>query len=114
MCDIPLADQGFIKNGNRSICHDCNNRLKAEAFGKYVCFKCKTIIDDSKPLKYKNEPYHAYHFNCTGCGVELNSDAREIKEDLYCLPCHDKMGIPICGSCHKPIDSKSYSFNFLF
>lgn len=23
--------------------------------------------------------YHGYHFNCTSCGVELNSDARELK-----------------------------------
>lgn len=31
--------------------------------------------------------------------VELNVDAREKSGDLYCLRCHDKMGIPICGAC---------------
>ena len=31
--------------------------------------------------------------------VELNADAREVNGELYCLRCHDKMGIPICGAC---------------
>lgn len=30
---------------------------------------------------------------------ELNSEAREKGGELYCLRCHDKMGIPICGAC---------------
>jgi len=33
------------------------------------------------------------------CSVELNVDAREKGGELYCLRCHDKMGIPICGAC---------------
>lgn len=37
-----------------------------------------SVIDD-KPLRFRNEVYHPYHFNCTACGVELNSDAREVK-----------------------------------
>lgn len=36
------------------------------------------MIDD-KPLRFRGEVYHPYHFNCTACGVELNSDAREVK-----------------------------------
>jgi hypothetical protein len=48
--------------------------------------------------------------------VELNSDAREVKSrpgyaandmnQLYCLRCHDKMGIPICGACRRPIEER--------
>lgn len=37
---------------------------------------------------------------------ELTSDARELKGELYCLPCHDKMGIPICGACRRPIEGR--------
>ena len=54
----------------------------------------------------QGEPYHPYHFNCTNCGVELSSDARDVKGDLYCLRCHDKMGIPICGACRRPIEER--------
>lgn len=41
-------------------------------------FRFSGIIDD-KPLRFRGEVYHGYHFNCTSCGVELNSDARELK-----------------------------------
>lgn len=96
------------------------------------------MIDD-KPLRFRGEVYHPYHFNCAACGSELNSDAREVKHrpgytnndmvchllfcnqanlsneflrikylqnELYCLRCHDKMGIPICGACRRPIEER--------
>jgi len=36
------------------------------------------VIDD-KPLRFRGELYHPYHFNCTACGIELNSEAREVR-----------------------------------
>ncbi|KAG1699384.1 LIM domain-containing protein unc-97 [Nymphon striatum] len=105
MCQETLADQGFIKNADRALCHDCNAKVKAAAAGKYICTKCRSIIDDG-PLKFKGEAFHPYHFNCKMCGVELTLEAREVKEELYCLRCHDRMGIPICGACHRPIDGE--------
>lgn len=36
------------------------------------------MIDD-KPLRFRGELYHPYHFNCTTCGIELNSEAREVR-----------------------------------
>ena len=36
------------------------------------------LIDD-KPLRFRGEVYHGYHFNCTACGVELTSEAREVR-----------------------------------
>jgi hypothetical protein len=42
----------------------------------YGCFS--GLIDD-KPLRFRGEVYHGYHFNCTACGVELNSEAREVR-----------------------------------
>lgn len=94
------------------------------------------MIDD-RPLRFRGEVYHPYHFNCSSCSVELNADAREVKSrpgysanemvyislsksssylfdyfilffqnELYCLRCHDKMGIPICGACRRPIEER--------
>lgn len=37
---------------------------------------------------------------------ELTDDAREINGALYCLRCHDTMGIPICGACHRPVEER--------
>jgi len=51
-----------------------------------------------------------------GCGCELTSTAREVRtrpgytaqelNELYCLRCHDRMGIPICGACRRPIEGR--------
>jgi len=104
-CQAPLADAGFVKNANRALCRECNAMEKALGQGKYVCHKCRSVIDEGL-LKFKGEPYHPYHFNCKTCGVELNPDAREKGGELYCLRCHDKMGIPICGACRRPIEER--------
>ncbi|XP_039443711.1 LIM and senescent cell antigen-like-containing domain protein 1 isoform X1 [Culex pipiens pallens] len=114
-CSIPLADSGFIRNQNRALCHDCNRKEKEVGLGKHVCNKCHGVIDDA-PLRFRGEVYHGYHFNCTSCGVELDSSAREVKNrtgyaandmnELYCLRCHDRMGIPICGACRRPIEER--------
>lgn len=37
---------------------------------------------------------------------ELTAEARELKGELFCLPCHDKMGVPICGACRRPIEGR--------
>ena len=37
---------------------------------------------------------------------ELTAEARELKGELYCLPCHDKMGVPICGACRRPVEGR--------
>lgn len=45
----------------------------------YKYLSCFSGVIDEKPLRFRGEVYHGYHFNCTSCGVELNSDARELK-----------------------------------
>ncbi|KAM3834624.1 LIM and senescent cell antigen-like-containing domain protein 2 [Vipera latastei] len=105
LCDVVLADLGFVKNAGRHLCRPCHNREKAKGLGKYICQKCHLIIDE-QPLMFKNDSYHPDHFSCTHCGKELAADARELKGELYCLPCHDKMGIPICGACRRPIEGR--------
>ncbi|NWW94974.1 LIMS2 protein, partial [Rhynochetos jubatus] len=105
LCDVALADLGFVKNAGRHLCRPCHNREKAKGLGKYICQKCHLIIDE-QPLMFRNDSYHPDHFNCTHCGKELTAEARELKGELYCLPCHDKMGIPICGACRRPIEGR--------
>ena len=43
----------------------------------------------------------SYYFS-----IELTVDSREVGGELYCLRCHDTMGIPICGACHRPIEER--------
>merc|ERR1711953_199147 len=115
MCHKELADLGFIKNQGRALCHECNDKVKATSAGKYMCQKCRSVID-GEPLRFRGEVYHPYHFNCTACGIELTASAREVRtrpgytanelNELYCLRCHDKMGIPICGACRRPIEER--------
>ncbi|XP_055616135.1 LIM and senescent cell antigen-like-containing domain protein 1 isoform X2 [Toxorhynchites rutilus septentrionalis] len=114
-CNVPLADSGFLRYQNRALCHDCNRKEKEVGLGKHICKKCHGVIDEN-PLRFRGEVYHGYHFNCTSCGVELDSSAREVKNrtgyaandmnELYCLRCHDRMGIPICGACRRPIEER--------
>ncbi|EFB18322.1 hypothetical protein PANDA_017564 [Ailuropoda melanoleuca] len=87
------------------LCRPCHNREKAKGLGKYVCQRCHLVIDE-QPLMFKNDAYHPDHFSCTHCGKELTAEARELKGELYCLPCHDKMGVPICGACRRPIEGR--------
>jgi hypothetical protein len=72
------------------------------------------IIHITSIVKHASKVY-----NCKNCvlailqnvklgflSVELSGTAREIRGDLYCLRCHDKMQIPICAACHRPIDGE--------
>jgi len=114
-CDKELADLGFIRYHNRAVCHDCNAILKARGSDKHTCQKCHSLID-GEPLRWRGDTYHAYHFHCANCDIELTHQAREVKSrpgyavnqmnELYCLRCHDKMGIPICGACRRPIEER--------
>lgn len=109
LCQISLTDQGFVKYKNQALCYDCNAKEKAKLNrNSYICFKCKSFIEETEePLRYKNETYHSYHFNCNSCGIELKSDARQKDDNLYCLKCHDnRLGIPICGACRRPVEER--------
>ncbi|KAL3072653.1 hypothetical protein niasHS_017627 [Heterodera schachtii] len=106
LCNKQLADIGFLRNAGRALCRECNEAEKAAGTGKYVCHKCRAIIEDGNHIKFRGDSYHPYHFKCKRCDNELTDDAREIGGALYCLRCHDLMGIPICGACHRPIEER--------
>ncbi|KAI6173970.1 UNC-97-like protein [Aphelenchoides besseyi] len=106
-CSKQLADIGFLRNAGRALCRECNEIEKAAGMGRYVCHKCNTLIEgEGGHIKFKGDSYHPYHFSCKRCDTELTDDAREIGGELYCLRCHDTMGIPICGACHRPIEER--------
>lgn len=118
-CEATLSYSGFVKSINhddnqkeRALCYGCHAQLKKTDPKKrgHVCFKCKAIIDDEPPLVYGDETYHAYHFNCHSCGIELKHNAHLVNStDLYCQRCHDtKLDIPICDGCRKPIERERY------
>ena len=83
------------KVDGRAVCRDCANRLKQEgganvckrsghdifsylaAYFVYCIFRCHGAIDGT-PLRWQGENFHPYHFNCTGCNVELTASAREV------------------------------------
>ncbi|KAG8142717.1 putative LIM domain-containing protein [Naja naja] len=78
---------------------------KPEVLANVFAKSAMSIIEE-QPLIFKNDPYHPDHFNGANCGKELTAEAREPKGELYCLPCHDKMGVPICGACRRPIEGR--------
>lgn len=55
--------------------HNLNKKRKISVLFSIIS---SGVIDD-KPLRFRGELYHPYHFNCTTCGIELNSEAREVR-----------------------------------
>jgi len=106
LCGCALADAGFVKNAGRALCKRCNAEEKSKG-GRFMCHKCHTYIEEGKHIIYMGDPVHPWHYNCYECGVELDETCRKRSNELYCLRCHDKMGvIPICGACKKPIEDE--------
>jgi len=67
-CRVVLADAGFLRNAGRALCRDCNQRERQHGLDRYVCHKCKGIVDDQAGhIKFRGEAYHPYHFNCKNC-----------------------------------------------
>ncbi|XP_073711005.1 LIM and senescent cell antigen-like-containing domain protein 2 isoform X2 [Misgurnus anguillicaudatus] len=83
------------------------------------CQQCGEFII-GRVIKALNNSWHPDCFCCDICHTvladvgfvknagskELSADARELKGELYCLPCHDKLGVPICGACRRPIEGR--------
>lgn len=59
---------GFTIIYFRALCRECNEREKEAGRGRYVCHKCKGIIEDGGHIKYHGDSFHPYHFKCKRCG----------------------------------------------
>ncbi|CAF1266367.1 unnamed protein product [Adineta steineri] len=110
LCHIPLLDIGFSKNNGRALCRECytKEKLKDSNTSERFCSTCQQMIEN-KYIKYKGECYHAYHFQCSSCRIELDENAREIRGLLYCLSCHNKLDLPVCAACRRLIDDRVVS-----
>ncbi|EYC28313.1 hypothetical protein Y032_0008g88 [Ancylostoma ceylanicum] len=106
LCSKALADIGFLRNAGRALCRECNEREKAAGSGRYVCHRCHAMIEEGQHIKFRGDSFHPYHFKCKRCNNELTVQSREVGGELYCLRCHDTMGIPICGACHRPVEER--------
>jgi hypothetical protein len=38
--------------------------------------------------------------------VELDENCREVRGSLYCLPCHNKLDLPVCAACRRLIEDR--------
>ncbi|PRD30842.1 UNVERIFIED_CONTAM: LIM and senescent cell antigen-like-containing domain protein 2 [Trichonephila clavipes] len=113
-CFRPFPEGTFYEFEGRKYCKHDFHVLFAPC-----CGKCKNFVF-GRVIKAMNNNWHPECFTCELCNtmladqgfiknagrIELNADAREVKGDLYCLRCHDKMGIPICGACRRPIEER--------
>ncbi|CAL2040795.1 unnamed protein product [Caenorhabditis brenneri] len=100
-CEVQLNSGGAYRYLDKILCASCNQgkpKLKI-----YNCSKCKQRVQDDDLLMYQHEPYHAYHFKCSTCKKVLESDARVVKDDIYCPRCFD-FQCEVCFDCKKVID----------
>lgn len=102
-CGKTLDSDGVWHYAGRILCYECNKLIKKE--GGKICAKCMLYIEPGKSLRYKEDDYHGYHFNCTKCETVLDEKARIWKNELYCQKCYDQLCL-ICAACKRPIDNE--------
>jgi hypothetical protein len=90
------------------VCKECNTREKAAKIDQnQTCPKCENlIVEGDELLRFRSELFHANHFSCKSCNQELKSTAREVKGDLYCVKCYEKLDLPVCAACRTTIDQE--------
>ncbi|EDV28879.1 LIM and senescent cell antigen-like-containing domain protein 1 [Trichoplax sp. H2] len=103
ICKTSLADSGFVKSGNRALCRKCNAEEKQRKLNMTICKECNGIIEGSDFITINGQKAHIFHFDCYVCGKPLTSHGFEKDGKTYCLRCYDKMGVPICAACKRPI-----------
>ena len=103
----PLRFRGEVYHPYHFSCTGCKEELTATARCLYlliVCIICKAFsvpaninLPTPRPILFQS-----LVIVCTVHIREVRTrpgyTANELNE-LYCLRCHDKMGIPICGAC---------------
>lgn len=72
---LRLRDVIFVKNASKIIWISRVSKLSLNSTKSSI----RSGLIDDEPLRFRGEVYHGYHFNCTACGIELDSTAREVK-----------------------------------
>ncbi len=50
-----------------------------------------------------------YSYKTVFYRIDLDENAREVRGSLYCLPCHNKLDLPVCAACRRLIDDRVIS-----
>uniref|UniRef100_A0AC35GUP5 LIM zinc-binding domain-containing protein n=1 Tax=Panagrolaimus sp. PS1159 TaxID=55785 RepID=A0AC35GUP5_9BILA len=84
----------------KNLCQNCHKTTKKPD----MCVKCKIPVLEEERLWYRNDCWHAYHFECTKCATQLDNKAQIWRERLYCQRCYDRYVLKTCAQCHKTIE----------
>ncbi|VEL35924.1 unnamed protein product [Protopolystoma xenopodis] len=103
---ISLSYALFYSITKSCLCRNCHPRLIQTPNVRYICQTCHDPVEVGQQLRINGDFHHAYHFRCTECSSELGPEARSREGELYCLRCFDKMGMPICSACRRPIEGR--------
>ena len=85
--------------GKKLYCLVCHDKLLAD---QPICAKCGQPTPPSQLIRHKGVAYHAQHFRCNSCHTALDKDAKELRNELYCVPCYDKE-VLVCGACRRAL-----------
>ncbi|ORZ36190.1 hypothetical protein BCR44DRAFT_127286 [Catenaria anguillulae PL171] len=102
-CDMALKG-GFLRFDEKPYCRTCHDIVVKEEQEILAnsCYRCKKRID-GPPFLYRGNKYHAFHFNCTTCKLELGPDCKEHEGKLYCPEDYARAIAPACFACKKLI-----------
>ncbi|KAI9183370.1 hypothetical protein H9P43_004287 [Blastocladiella emersonii ATCC 22665] len=102
-CQVRLVG-GFMRFDGKPYCKPCNEiTIREEAEVQATnCYRCKKPID-GQPFIYRGNRYHAFHFNCAICKLELRPDCKEHEGKLYCPEDYIRATAPACFACKKLI-----------
>ena len=89
----PLRFRGEVYHPYHFNCKGCNKELTSTA-----------IEVKSRPGYTANELVSWIDFD--SCFMTSLIVFLILQNELYCLRCHFKMGIPICGACRRPIEER--------
>eukprot|EP00127_Corallochytrium_limacisporum_P002899 Clim_evm78s142 gene=Clim_evmTU78s142 len=104
-CETSLAGKNFLALGDRALCKECYKQKLVESKKHEMCQRCGKPVIGSDFLMVGGKKMHPQHFNCSTCGITLNSLAKELGGRLYCPTDFEKAQVMVCGACRKPIVS---------
>ncbi|KAI6659296.1 Prickle-like protein 3 isoform X1 [Oopsacas minuta] len=99
-CTGFLQDLHYYKKGKEIFC----GRHHAELFGKR-CAGCDEIIFSDKVIEAEGKNWHAEHFCCGNCDIQLGGDDYvKSRNVIMCNKCFKDQVNAVCFSCKKGIE----------
>ena len=104
------------KDDGRPYCKECFNK-KRDRKGKHLsmdqngvtkCEQClQPIVSLDRHVKLNGKLYHAKHFQCHTCMMELTNGCVNLDGNLYCQTDYEKMMMRVCKSCNSQISGRA-------